>query len=253
MKSRAIVRPPGDNFAQALSAQVPRPAINPGLARRQHGEYCAALQAAGLELIELPPDEDHPDACFVQDTAVIFGNLAVITRFGVESRQGEQDPVRQALMGHKRLREIRSPATLEGGDVLIIGSRVFAGLSARTNRAGFKQLRDLLELEGATVEALPVSAGLHLLSDCTYLDQGVLLATDSYAGLPAFTGLDLIRVPPREGRAANALAVGGHVILPAGYPYITAQIQSRGFQVLPVSLSEFAKADGGVTCLSLPL
>jgi dimethylargininase len=253
MKPRAIVRPPGDNFARALSAQMPRPAINPDLARKQHSEYCAALRAAGLELTELPPDKDHPDACFVQDTAVIFDDLAVIARFGVESRQGEQHPIRQALMGRKRLREIRSPATLEGGDVLIVGSRVFVGLSARTSRAGFAQLRDLLELEGATVEALPVPAGLHLLSDCTYLGQGVLLATDSYADLPAFTGLDLIRVPPAEAQAANALAVGGHVILPIGHPHTTAQIRGRGFHILPVSLSEFAKADGGVTCLSLPL
>jgi dimethylargininase len=186
--SRAIVRSPGDSFARALSGQVPRPAIDVALARRQHAEYCAALRAAGLDLIELPPDERHPDACFVQDTAVIYGDLAVIARLGAESRQGEQLAVRRALGGHKRLVDIRFPATLEGGDVLVVGSRVFVGLSARTNRAGFAQLRDLLELEGASVEALPVPDGLHLLSGCTYLGQGVLLATDAYAGVPAFTG-----------------------------------------------------------------
>lgn len=249
----AIVRPPGDSFAQALSEQEPRPVIDPDLARRQHGEYCAALQAAGLELIELPPDEDYADACFVQDTAVIVGNLAVIARFGVKSRQGEQNAIRQALRPHKRLDEIRPPATLEGGDILIVGSRVFVGLSARTNRAGFAQLRDLLETEGAVAEALPVPDGLHLLSDCTYLGQGVLLATRVYADLPAFASLDVLHVPPHEARAANALAVGEHVILPAGHPHTAAQIRERGFQVLPVSLSEFAKADGGVTCLSLLL
>ncbi len=247
----ALVRPPGESFTRALTAQLPRPAIDVDLARRQHAEYCAALRTAGLELIQLPPDKDRPDACFVQDTAVISGDLAVIARFGVESRQGERDAIRQALRGHKRLAEIRPPATLEGGDVLTVGSRVFVGLSARTNRAGFAQLRDLLELEGATVETLPVRESLHLLSDCTYLGQGVLLATDAYADQAAFTGLDVIRVPSDEAYAANALGVGESVILAAGYPRTAALIQARGFEVLPVPLSEFAKADGGVTCLSL--
>jgi dimethylargininase len=182
---------------------------------------------------------------------VIWGGLAVLARFGVESREGEQEAIRQALQGHRRLVEIELPAILEGGDVLIVGSRVFVGLSARTNRAGFAQLRDLLELEGATVEALAVPVGLHLLSGCTYLGRGVLLANDDYAGLPAFAGLDVIRVSAEEAAAANALGLGAHVLLPAGYPRTAAEIRNHGFEVLPVPLSEFAKADGGATCLSL--
>jgi dimethylargininase len=249
---KAIVRPPGASFAQAVSSQKPRPTIDVALARQQHGEYCAALRTAGVDLLELPPDEMHPDACFLQDTAVVFGDLAVIAHFGVESREGEQEAVRTALKGRKRLAEIRPPATLEGGDVLIVGPRLFVGLSTRTNRAGFAQLRDLLELEGASVAALPVPESLHLLSDCTYLGRGVLLATESVADLPAFAGLDVILVPPEEGYAANALGLDRHVILPAGYPRTAAQIHTRGFTVLPVPLSEFAKADGGATCLSLP-
>ena len=248
---RAIVRPPGDSFAQALSAQVPRPVIGVDLARQQHAEYCAALRTAGLELIELPPDEAHPDACFVQDTAVVFGTLAVLARFGAESREGEQLAVRPVLQQHRRPVEVRAPGCLEGGDVLVIGSRLFVGLSARTNRAGFAQLRDLLELEGAAVEALDLPESLHLLSDCTYLGQGVLLATETWAGHPAFAKLDVVRVLPEEAYAANALGANGHVLLPAGYPQTAAQIRARGFEVLPVPLTEFAKADGGATCLSL--
>lgn len=253
MGLRAIVRPPGESYARALSAQEPRPGIDVALARRQHAEYRAALQAAGVELIELPPDEGHPDACFVQDTAVIWAGVAVIGRFGVGSRQGEQDAVEQTLRVLRALKVLKvpPPATLEGGDVLVVGSRVIVGLSARTNRAGFAQLRDLLELEGASVEALPVPEGLHLLSGCTYLGQGVLLATDLYARLPAFAGLEAIRVPPDEAYAANALGVNGSVILPTGYPRTAARIRERGFQVQPVPLTEFAKADGGATCLAL--
>jgi len=248
---RALVRPPGSSFAQALSSQVPRPPIDPGLARKQHTEYLDALQEAGVRVIELPPDEDHPDACFVQDTAVIVGDLAFMARFGVESRHGEQGAVREVLQGHKRLIDIEAPARLEGGDVLVIGSRIFVGLSARTNRAAFAQMRDLLELEGAAVEPVTVSRGLHLLSGCSYLGRGVLLVTEEYAGLPALAGLDLIHVPPNEAPAANALALGKRVILPAGFARTATLIQDRGFEVLPVSFSEFMKADGGPTCLSL--
>jgi dimethylargininase len=161
---RALVRPPGESFRHAISEQQPRPAIDVTLAREQHAAYCKALRAAGLDLIELPPDKVHPDACFVQDAVVVFGDLGVITHFGVRSRQGEQDAVSQALRGHKRLEEVRSPATLEGGHVLMAGSRVFVDLLRRTNRAGFAGLRDLLELERATVEALPVPQGLHLMT-----------------------------------------------------------------------------------------
>jgi dimethylargininase len=248
---RAIVRPPGDSLARALSEQVPHPVVDVALARQQHAQYCAVLRAAGVELVELPPDQNRPDACFVQDTAVVLGSLAVIARFGVDSREGEQEAIRRVLRGHKRLVEIHPPATLEGGDVLSVGSRVFVGLSRRTNRAGFAQLRDLLELEGTTVEALAVHEGVHLLSGCTYLGRGVLLATDLYADLPAFGSLDVIRVPAVEARAANALAVDGCVLLPASYPRTASRIRDHGFEVVPVPVSEFAKVDGGVTCLSL--
>ena len=250
---RAIVRRPAESYARALSAQQPRPTINVARARRQHAEYCAALRAASVELLELPPDESLPDACFVQDCAVIWDKVAIIARFGAPSRQGEQEAVGQALRAQQTLKvsEIGPPGTLEGGDVLALGSRLVVGLSARTNRAGLVQLRDLLELEGAVVDGLPVPEGLHLLSGITYLGQGMLLATDHYADLPTFAGLEVIRVPGAEAYAANALGLGGSVIVPAGFPRTAALIRERGFEVLPVDLSEFAKADGGATCLAL--
>ena len=249
---KAIVRPPGDSYSAAISEQAPRPVIDVPLARRQHAEYCAALREAGVQLLELPPDEGHPDACFVQDTAVPFGDLAVVCRFGIESRQGEQDEIQRVLQQWVRVAQVRPPATLEGGDVLILGSRIYVGLSPRTNRAGYAQLRDLLEQEGAAVDALKVPEGLHLLSGCTYLGRGVLLVTDVYADSPEFAGLDLIHVPAGEAYAANVLAVGDSVVAPAGYPLTMSAIKDRGFKVLQVPLSEFAKADGGATCLALP-
>jgi dimethylargininase len=246
-----LVRPPGDNFVQALSSQVPRLPIDPGLAKIQHAEYCAALREASVQVLELPPDEDHPDACFIQDAAIFVRDLAFIARFGVESRQGEEDAVRDVLQSHKRLVEIEAPAQLEGGDVLAIGSRVYVGLSARTNRAAFIQLRDRLELEGAAVEPVAVSRGLHLLSGCTYVGQGILLAHEDYTGVPSLASLELISVPPDEAPAANALALGNRVILPEGFPQTASLVRDHGFEVVPVPLSEFTKADGGPTCLSL--
>jgi dimethylargininase len=246
-----LVRPPGDSFDQAFSSQVPQPTIDPALAKRQHAAYQAALRQAGVQVVELPPDEDHPDSCFVQDTAVVVGDLAFIARFGVESRRGEEQATREVLQGQKRLIEIQAPARMEGGDVLVIGTRVFVGLSARTNRAAFAQIRDVLELEGATVEPVTVARGLHLLSECTYLGQGVLLVHEELAGLPFLAGLDLIPVPPGEAPATNALALGQQVILPAGFPRIASRVQEHGFEVLQVPLSEFIKADGGPSSLSL--
>jgi dimethylargininase len=250
---RAIVRPPGESFARALSEQMPRPTIEVGQARRQHAEYCAALRAAGAELVELPPDEAFPDACFVQDCAVIWRGDAILARFGAKSRRGEETAVRGALErpGTLRVTAIEPPGTVEGGDVLVIGSRLLVGLSARTNRAGLAQLRDRLELEGATVDGLAVPEGLHLLSGITYLGRGTVLATDLYAEMRAFAGLEVIRVPAEEAYAANALGLGGAVVVPAGYPRTARLIREHGFEVLPVDLGEFAKADGGATCLSL--
>lgn len=251
----AIVRPPGDSFAFAICEQPPAASIDVALAREQHTAYCQTLRDAGLSLIHLPPDEEHPDACFVQDTAVVYGRVALINRFAVASREGEQEAIREVLRARQafRITELHPPATLDGGDVMIIGTRVLVGLSARTNRAGLAQLRDLLELEGATVESVQVPVGLHLLSKCSYLGRGVLLTTGRMASLSVFAGLDVIRVPSGEAPAANALAVGGTVIVSAGFPHTEAEIQQRGFRVLGVDTSEFAKANGGVTCLSLVL
>lgn len=250
---RAIVRPPAESFARALSEQVPRPTIEVAKARRQHAEYCAALRAAGAEMVELPPDEAFPDACFVQDCAVVWRGEAIMARFGAKSRRGEETAVRAALdrLGSLRITAVEPPGTVEGGDVLVMGSRVLVGLSARTNRTGLAQLRDRLEIEGATVDGLAVPEGLHLLSGITYLGRGTVLATDLYAEMPAFAGLEVIRVPSEEAYAANVLGLGGAVVVPAGYPRTARLIREHGFAILPVDLGEFAKADGGATCLSL--
>ena len=251
----ALVRPPGASFARAISSRnLP---IDVRLAQAQHKEYCEALAAAGVIVEALPPDERYPDSCFMQDPAMVIGGRGIICRMGATGRRGEEAAVAEALAGRFPLTHIVPPGTLEGGDVMVLPQgKILVGRTARTNQAGIAQLVVALS-EAAPGEApaplysVPVSDYLHLLSAATTIGRDTLLAVEAYAGHPHFAGLDVIIAPPEEVYAVNALGLGESVIVPAGYPRVAAALQGRGFTVLPVPVSEFAKADGGVTCLAL--
>lgn len=255
----AFVREPGQAFARALGQKPASNAIDVRRARAQHAVYRNALRTAGLRVIELPAVPELPDACFVQDIALLLPDLAILGRPAEPTRKAEVEHIRPVLGASWPLVAIRSPGTLEWGDVLCIEDTLYVGQSGRTNFEGTVQLRELVAPRGLGVETVPVGRGLHLLSGVSYLGKspanpegsGVLLAWDIYAELPHFQGLDIIRVPADESAAANCLAIGTTVIMPAGYPQTAAAIWHRGFRVLTVPVSEYAKADGGVTCLSL--
>jgi dimethylargininase len=247
--THAIVRPPGDSFRRAISETGKSP--DPIKARRQHAEYCQALQTAGLELHVLPADEHFPDSCFMQDPALVLGGHAIIGRMAASSRQGEEDGVAETLASFFPLARISSPGTLEGGDILPLPEGVFVGLTARTNQSGIDQLRDLLAPLGIPVTGVTVTRYLHLLTGTTYLGRGVFLALEDFLDDPFMQGKESIAVPLEHAHAANALGLDNYVILPVGHPKVAAEIQARGFEVLEVPLGEFAKADGGATCLSL--
>jgi dimethylargininase len=247
--THALVRPPGDSFAAAISSTGAQ--IDVPLARRQHVEYCQALAAAGLTVEALPPDERFPDGCFVQDPAVVIAGRAIIGRAGAISRRGEEDIVAAALAGRFPLSRIIAPGTLEGGDVCILPDRVVVGRSGRTNAAGIAQLAVALAGTGLPVYAAEVQPYLHLLTAVTHLGEGIALAIEGWPLPPPLAGLEALRAPHAEAYAANVLALGRHVIVPAGHPQVAALLTARGFTVLPVPMSEFAKADGGVTCLAL--
>jgi dimethylargininase len=255
----ALVRPPGDSFARAISSR--NLAIDAGQARAQHAAYCEALAAAGVAVEALPADERFPDSCFMQDPAMVIGGRGIICRMGAQSRRGEEEAVADALAGRFPLTHIVPPGTLEGGDVMLLPDKILVGRTARTNHAGVAQL--VVALSDAApgvreypptpmpVYSVPVSEHLHLLSAATFAGRGTLIAVEAYAGHPHFAGLDVIVAPPEEAYAVNALGLGESVIVPAGYPRVAAALRARGFNVLPVPVSEFAKADGGVTCLAL--
>lgn len=250
MITHALVRLPGDSFARAISTSAA--AIDVALAQAQHAEYCQALTAAGVQVEALSPDERYPDSCFMQDPALVIAGVAIIARPGAASRQGEEDALADALAGRFPLARIAPPGTLEGGDVLILPDRVVVGHSGRTNRAGIAQLAAALSgLPGLAVWDVPVEGYLHLLTAVTHLGEGLLLAVEDFILPPALAGLPVLRVPADEAYACNALGIGGKVILPAGHPKTAVMLKAHGFEVLPVPTTEFAKADGGVTCLSL--
>jgi dimethylargininase len=257
MTRQVLIRPPEASFLHALGQQPGQQPIDLDLARAQHRLLAAALAAAGCAVTELPAAAGHPDACFVQDIALWLPGLAILARPAEPTRQAEVALLRPFLPAELAITAIEPPATLEWGDVLRLGDTLVVGQSARSNAAGAAQVAAIVASLGLRVELLPVPAGLHLLSGLNSLGRApasgreTLVAWPDYASLPQLADCDIIVVPAHEAPAANCLALGATVIVPAGYPQTAAQIWQRGYRVLSVPLSEFAKADGGVTCLCI--
>jgi dimethylargininase len=249
--ARALVRPPGRSYPEGLTQLSPRPAVDLDLARRQHKGYVATLRHVGLAVTELPADDDHPDAVFVQDRVCIVDGQAIVGRSAVPSREGEAGPLLKVLGSLYPVIELPPPAFLDWGDVLITDDALYVGLSERSNQAAVDALCRLLATE-RRVEGVPMPPGLlHLLSGCAPLGGTKLLALDSLADFGRSRGFEVVPVAPGEPLAANVLAVGQQVVVPAGYPETAARIESAGFQVQRISVGEFEKRDGGVTCLSV--
>jgi dimethylargininase len=246
----AIVRDVPPSFDQALCAtpvtlDVPR-------AAEQHAAYRAALAAWGLRVERLPADPAYPDGCFVEDTAVVAGELAVITRPGAPSRQGEVDAVAAALARLVEITRMQAPATLDGGDVLRAGKVFVVGRSARTNEAGIAALRAAVAPRGYEVRAVPMEAGvLHLKCVCSPIADDLVLVAEGTVDHQAFAPARVIVVPREEAYAANAVAWNGRVLLPAGYLRTRALVEAAGFAVTELDNSELRKADSALTCLSV--
>jgi len=247
----ALVRPPSDAFARALSSSGA--VLDPVRARAQHAAYRDAL-ADLVEVVTLPPDEELPDACFVDDCAVVLGGRALLTRPGAPSRAAEPERLAGALERLvDGLTRMTAPATLDGGDVLRLGRTLVAGRSERTGQDGITQLAAFAEAAGGRVEVAAVPPGtLHLQSAVTALADDAVVGTAELLEQPALRGVTTtVVVPPEEAAAANVVAVGTTVVLPAGCPRTAAAVAALGYEVREVDLSEFAKADGGPSCLSL--
>jgi dimethylargininase len=250
----AIVRLPGENFADGLTREdLGAPSLPRAL--EQHAAYCQALRDCGLTLTTLPADPSHPDGTFVEDTAVLLPEGAILTRPGADSRQGEVAAIADAVHAHyPKPARIESPGTMDGGDICEAGQHVFIGLSHRTNEEGAAQLARWLTKQGyssSMVDVRGVASILHLKSGMSWLGEGRLLVIDELAAHPAFAGFEIVRTEADEAYAANAVRVNDFVLLADGFPRLQSRLEALGYCCLPLAMSEYAKMDGGLSCLSL--
>ena len=225
-------------------------------ARAQHADYEWALVEAGCTVRRLHSGADTPDSVFIEDVAVVLDELALITRPGAESRRAETGAVVDALgrfqgLHARPLLMIEKPATLDGGDVLVVGRQVFVGASQRTNAAGIDQLSAILGCNGYSVRVVPVHGCLHLKSAVTAVADDTVLINRNWVPADAFVGTALIDVDPAEASGANALLVAERLIYPSAFPRTRERLERRGLKVRAVDVSELAKAEGAVTCCSL--
>lgn len=247
----AITRGVSRSFADCELTFAARTPIDYALACEQHRQYEQRLRELGCEVRRLPPSDDHPDCVFVEDTAVVLDDVAILTRPGAKSRRGEVDAVAEALRPLRRLEPVSAPATIDGGDVLVLDRRIFAGVSGRTNAHAVAELSEIATPYGYEVIPVAVRGVLHLKSAVTRVGERALLMNRAFVDARGFDGWDIIDVYPSEPHAANALWIGGSVVYPAEHPRTRERLERRGIAVVPVSATEVGKAEGGVTCCSL--
>jgi dimethylargininase len=248
----ALVREVPDSFPECVTDEMVSPPLDTALARTQHDGYRAALAGAGFSVLVVPGDELHPDSPFIEDTAVILGDRALATRPGHSSRRGEVAPVARALKELMPVVEMKEPALLDGGDVLSVGRTVFVGRSARTNDAGIAALIRFAGALRRRVIPVDVRRRLHLKSSVTALDGHTVMLDPSAVDAAAFTGLTVIPVAGRPEQEANVIRLpDGRILVPELSPSTADVVATAGFDPVPCNTSEFARADGGLTCLSL--
>jgi dimethylargininase len=247
----ALTRAVPQSLERCELTHLARNPIDVTLAARQHAAYEDALREAGCTVTRLPPEPDRPDSVFVEDTAVVLDEVAVITRPGAPSRRGETASAAAALRAYRPLLTIEEPGTLDGGDVLVAGRIVFVGVGARSNADGVRQFERHLAPFGYEVRGVEVTGCLHLKSAATLVSASFVLVNPAFVDPRVFAPLDPVPVSPDEPSAANALLVGGHVIYSPACPRTLGILERLGMRVIPVDLGELAKAEGALTCCSL--
>ena len=247
----AITREVSPNIGECEITHLQRQPINVELARTQHTQYEKILTELGCQIKTLPADPDLPDSVFVEDTAIVLDEMAIVTRPGAESRRGETKMISEVLGEYRTIFQIVSPGTLDGGDVLQMGRMLYAGISKRSNESGIKQLINLVSPYGYEVEKVHVEECLHLKSAVTKVGEEALLVNRSWVDVKSFEGKVLIDIDPGEPYAANVLFVGGELVYPAMFPKTRKRLEDRGYPVRIVEVSELQKAEGAVTCCSL--
>lgn len=249
--TRAIVRTPGRSLISGLSmVQGEKPVYEKALI--QHQAYIEALQYCGLDVVCLDPLEEYPDSVFVEDTAVIVEDHAIISAPSAPTRAGETASMKAVLaeiLPH--VSQLTSPGRLDGGDVMVTDRCCYVGISKRTNQEGATQLFNYLADHGLEGQMVPVDEMLHLKTGITWLGDEHFIATGTHLKQEQFSSFSLLSVDPDSAGAANCIAINDKILMPAGYSHVQKSLELLGREVIPVDISEFAKIDGGLTCLSL--
>lgn len=250
----AVTRPVSLSMNACELTHLSREMIDVSRARDQHAAYEGLLASLGCEIVRVAAADELPDAVFVEDTAVVVDEVAILTRPGAGSRRKEVAAVGDALVDHRALRQLEAPGTVDGGDVIVHGRDVFVGRSARTNDAGIAQLRDFLEEYAYVVRPVNFVGALHLKTAVTAVADDIQLLNPRWLPekLPVAAGR-VVEVHPDEPFAANALRIGNTVLHGAQFPRTRERLEAAGVHTIPVDLSELSKAEGGVTCCSLIL
>jgi dimethylargininase len=247
----AVTRPVSTSLGRCELTFLDREPIDLALARRQHAAYEQALASLGALLVRLPQNDELPDAVFVEDTALVLDELAIIPIMGAESRRPETVEVSRCLGRFRPLRRLEAPATLDGGDVMVAEKTIYVGRSARTNDAAMEQLQRIVEPHGYTVVPLDPRGCLHLKSACTYLGRKTVLANPDWIDPAVFDGLRVVTVDPAEPFAANAVGLAGHLLFPNDFPKTRARLEAEDFRILGLDTAELRKAESALTCMSL--
>jgi dimethylargininase len=222
------------------------------LACEQHQGYIAALHKCGLQVTTLAPLESYPDSCFVEDVALITSKCAILTNPGAPSRRGEVQHIVEAVKQfYPNLEHITLPATIEAGDIMMVGNHFYIGLSARTNVQGAEQLINILGKYDMTGSMVKMSELLHLKTGLSYLENNNLLTFGEMSNNPMFNQFKRIEIAKKESYAANSVWINDTILVPKGFPDALKAIQELGYPIIELSMSEFQKLDGGLSCLSL--
>lgn len=247
----AIVRKPCENLISGLtSADLGKPDYSKALV--QHARYVQALQTCGVEVRVLNSDDAYPDSTFVEDVALLTPRCAIIMRPGAKTRRGETKGISPVIEEYySNIEQIVAPGTLEAGDIMMVEDHYYIGLSTRTNVEGAEQLIQLLKQFDYTASIVNMQDMLHLKTGLAYLQNNVLLAFGEFLTKPEFRRFNIIEIPEEESYAANSIWVNGAVLIPAANPISKALIQTAGYKLIEVEVSEFRKLNGGLSCLSL--
>jgi dimethylargininase len=247
----AITRPVSPAIDRCELTNLERVPIDLQSAIAQHQAYEETLKSLGLEVLRLPGQPDLPDAVFVEDAAVVLDECAIITRPGADSRKPETESVARALASYRSLHTIQAPGTVDGGDVLVVGKRIWVGLATRSNHSAIEQMQAYLKPYGYAVSGVPVSGCLHLKSAVTQVAEDTLLINPAWVDQVNFPGMKFIKVDSSEPYGANALRVGETVLYQPAYPQTRQRLEEAGIPARLVDQSELAKAEGALTCCSL--